>query len=146
MPTLEAMKVAAPKAGPLAAEGAVRLFNVFQDLGQVVGPIAGGAVISIFGFEHAAQALGAVSCVYAAAMLLYLGMAGGGIEYKRSTVTQHSPPLLRSLELHTEGESRSDARRVLVLNDPLARSDRCPVPSPPPTSPSPTTTPRNLKS
>lgn len=37
VPTLEAMKLAAPKTSPLAAEGAVRLFNVFQDLGQVAG-------------------------------------------------------------------------------------------------------------
>jgi predicted MFS family arabinose efflux permease len=76
VPTLEAMKLAAPKTGPLAAEGAVRLFNVFQDLGQVAGPIAGGFAMQYVGFQHAAETLGAVSVFYAVCMLVYLSVAG----------------------------------------------------------------------
>ena len=72
VPTLEAMKTAALKTGPLAAEGAVRLFNVFQDLGQVTGPVVGGVAMSFYGFERAATTLGAVSAVYAVVMLVYL--------------------------------------------------------------------------
>ena len=72
VPTLEAMKLAAPKTGPLAAEGAVRLFNVFQDLGQVTGPIAGGFAMKFVGFERAAEWLGVVSVFYAVTMLVYL--------------------------------------------------------------------------
>ena len=72
VPTLEAMKTAAPKTGPLAAEGAVRLFNVFQDLGQVMGPVVGGVAMSFYGFERAATTLGAISAMYAMIMLVYL--------------------------------------------------------------------------
>jgi len=72
VPTLEAMKLAAPSTGPLAAEGAVRLFNMFQDAGQVVAPVAGGVLMRSFGFDLAAETLGAVSVLYALVMLVYL--------------------------------------------------------------------------
>ena len=62
-PALEGMKRAAADArGPGAAvtEGAVRLYNVFQDAGQVLGPVVGGLACAAAGFEGAAAGLGRV--------------------------------------------------------------------------------------
>ena len=68
------MKRAASDArGPGAAvtEGAVRLYNVFQDAGQVFGPVAGGLMCAGAGFEGAAAALGAAVCLYGVLALSY---------------------------------------------------------------------------
>ncbi len=73
-PALEGMKRAAVDArGPGAniTEGAVRLYNVFQDAGQVLGPVAGGLMCADAGFEGAAAALGAAVCLYGVLALSY---------------------------------------------------------------------------
>ena len=73
-PALEGMKRAAAAArGPGAnvTEGAVRLYNVFQDAGQVFGPVAGGLMCAGAGFEGAAAALGAAVCLYGVLALSY---------------------------------------------------------------------------
>ena len=73
-PALEGMKRAAADArGPGAnvTEGAVRLYNVFQDAGQVFGPVAGGLMCAGAGFEGAAAALGAAVCLYGVLALSY---------------------------------------------------------------------------
>ena len=66
-PALEGMKRAAADArgpGSNVTEGAVRLYNVFQDAGQVFGPVAGGLMCAGAGFEGAAASLGAAVCLY----------------------------------------------------------------------------------
>ena len=79
VPTLEAMKLAAPAvsargaARPLAAEGATRLFNVFQDVGQVFGPVLAGWATTSLGFEGAARAVGTGSCAFAVVAAAYFG-------------------------------------------------------------------------
>ena len=73
-PALEGMKRAASDArGPGAAvtEGAVRLYNVFQDAGQVLGPLVGGLACAGAGFEGAAGVLGAAVCLYGVLALSY---------------------------------------------------------------------------
>ena len=78
-PALEGMKRAAADArGPGAAvtEGAVRLYNVFQDAGQVLGPVAGGLACAAAGFEGAAAGLGAGVCLYGVlALSFYISRA-----------------------------------------------------------------------
>ena len=53
-------------------EGAVRAFNVFQDAGQVLGPVLGGLLCAYAGgFANAALALGAFVCLYGALALSF---------------------------------------------------------------------------
>ena len=117
-------------------EGAVRAFNVFQDAGQVLGPVLGGVLCAYAGgFANAALALGAFVCLYGALALSFrvslmrpvaldgpvvlsaAAVSGGGRHPGRTRSNPRLPPAFptkseNSLDeqlLHYDGSAESSA-------------------------------------
>jgi hypothetical protein len=83
-------------------EGAVRAFNVFQDAGQVLGPVLGGLLCAYYGgFANAALAIGAFVCLYGALALSF-----------RVSLTRPAaldgPVVLSAAAVSAEGDTRGE--------------------------------------